>query len=74
MNQKEAQLLEKRIQREAPQYKTSLEYVTFVGGGNWGIKLVEKSTGHSIGVMESEEEGDSVKQDVLPQILDTSYS
>jgi hypothetical protein len=66
MNQKEAKQLELRIQREAPQYKTSLEYVTFVGGGNWGVNVFEKSTGHSIGVMESEEEWDGVKQDLLP--------
>jgi hypothetical protein len=66
MNQEEALQLEKRIQREAPQYNTTLEYVTFVGGGNWGVNVVEKSTGYSIGVMESEEEWDSVKQDLLP--------
>jgi hypothetical protein len=65
MNQREAQQLEKRIQREAPQYKTSLEYVTLVGGGNWGVNVVEKGTGHSIGIMESEEEWENVKQ-VLP--------
>lgn len=66
MNQKEAPQLEKRIQQEAPRYKTSLEHVTFLGGRNWGVNVVEKSTGHSIGVMESEEEWDSVKQDLLP--------
>jgi hypothetical protein len=66
MNQKEAQQLALRIQHDAPQFKTSLEYVTFVGGGNWGVNIVEKSTGHSIGVMESDEEWDSVKQNLLP--------
>jgi hypothetical protein len=40
--------------------------VTFVGGGNWGVNVVQKSTGYSIGVMESEEEWDSVNQDLLP--------
>ena len=64
MNQKEAQQLELRIQREAPQYKTLLEQVTVFGGAGWGVRLVQKGTGHSIGVMESEEEWDKLKQDL----------
>lgn len=64
MNQKEAQQLEKRIHREAPQYGSSLEYVTFVGGGNWEVKIVEKSTGNLIGLMESEQAWDKFKQDL----------
>ena len=66
MNQKEAQQLEKRIQHEAPYLKTSLEYVTGVGEGSWGVKLVVRSTGASPGVMENEEEWDSVKLYLLP--------
>lgn len=65
MNQNEAQQLAFRIQREAPQYQTSIEHVTFVGGGYWGVKVVEKSTGNTIGIMESEGEWDSIKKDLL---------
>jgi len=64
MNQKEAQHLELRIQREAPQYRTSLKYETFVGGGDWGVELVEKSTGDFLGVIEDEEAWDKFKQDL----------
>jgi hypothetical protein len=64
MNQKEAQQLKLRIQREAPQYRTSLEYVTFYGGASWGVQLVQKDSGNSSGVMESEEEWDKFKQDL----------
>ena len=64
MNPKEAQQLELRINREAPQYRTSLEYVTVYGGASWGVKLDQKDTGYSSGVMESEEEWDKFKQDL----------
>jgi hypothetical protein len=64
MNHKEAQQLELRIQREAPQYRTSLEYETFVVGGDWGVKLVKKSTGDFLGIMEDEEAWDLFKQDL----------
>jgi hypothetical protein len=64
MNQKEAQQLELRIQREAPQYRTSQEYVTFYGGTGWGVKLVQKDSGNPIGVLESEEEWDELKLDL----------
>ena len=64
MNQKEAQQLELRIQREAPQYRTSLEYETFVVGGDWGVKLVKKSTGDFLGIMEDVEAWDKFKQDL----------
>jgi hypothetical protein len=64
MNQKEAQQLELRIQREAPQYRTSLEYETFVVGADWGVKLVQKDSDFPEGVMESEEEWEKFKQDL----------
>ena len=66
MNQKEAQQLALQIQSGAPYLKTSLEYVTVVGEGSWGVKLVVKSTGESPGVMEDAGEWDSIKQYLLP--------
>lgn len=68
MDRRQAEQLTERIQREIPEVIASLKRVTWVGGQTWAVSVAVRSSGLPLGDVESPEDWDKLKSELLKQL------
>jgi len=68
MDRKQAEQLAKRIRNEAPYLIVSVELVTSIVGQNWAVRIIARSTGLFLGIMESPTAWNELKPYLLKKL------